>query len=190
MADSYKKCKPAPVASRGIEEAQKQNEATPASDTSVPSESTESEAVANAESTTADNSKPTKAQLQYLEKGIALFEKQRISNSNYEAIKAAEYLEKAGPARTGAAAYMLAVLYNQGIGVKIDESKANTYAKESALKGYPGGHFVYASLLLKNANPVDSTTARKSLDIAAGKGHPDATNLLYQLTQPAARLRP
>lgn len=196
LATAQGKCKPPVVADRGIDAPAKSTNTTIA--TKEPAKSVKATekpvaANANAESTdaaTVVSSKPTTTQLQALEKGIALFEKQRLSNSNYEAIKAAEYLEAAGTARTGAAAYMLAVLYNQGTGVKENQTKAAAFSKESALKGYPGGHFIYASLLLKNENPVDSTTARKSLNVAAGKGHPDATNLLYQLTQPAARLRP
>ena len=195
LADGRAACQPAKVADRGIDAA-KPSATTKATDTKTkvaPTSPAGSETVADGEASKTDatpGAKPTKTQLQHLEKGIALFEKQRISNSNYEAQKAAEYLEKADIARTGAAAYMLSTLYNQGKGVKENQEKAMVYAKESALKGYPGGHFVYAALLLENANPVDSTTAKKSLNIAAGKGHPDATNLLYQLMQPAARLRP
>ncbi|MFK7972512.1 MAG: protein phosphatase 2C domain-containing protein [Bacteroidia bacterium] len=191
-------CYPPTIATRGNLESPEATEepattATPAKTESVAANTSADNNATPAVTTDASVSKlvkPTKAQLEYLEKGIALFEKQRISNSNYEATKAAEYLDKAGPARTGAAAYMLSVLYNQGKGVKENEAKAFEYSKESALKGYPGGHYVYASILLKNENVVDSTTAKKSLNIAASKGHPDATNLLYQIMQPTARLRP
>ena len=195
LSTSRKNCNP-PVATRSLEPEtadkvkSKSSEATSAPATNQVARVADATTEARPESTaTTTSPKPTKQQLQYLEKGIALFEKQRISNSNYEAQKAAEYLEKAGPARTGAAAYMLSALYNSGNGVNKSNEKAMKYAKESALQGYPGGHYLYASMLLKNENPVDSVTAKQSLNIAASKGHPEATNLLYELMQPAARLR-
>jgi TPR repeat protein len=190
LASSQEKCNP-PVATRSLEPATKTPKPSTPSATKETARMADATTEAKPETTaTVSKVKPNKAQLEYLEKGIALFEKQRLSNSQYEAKKAAEYLEKAGPARTGAAAYMLSVLYNEGKGVEEDEKKAITYAQESALQGYPGGHYLYAALLLDNENAVDSVTAKKSLNIAASKGHPEATNLLYELMQPAARLRP
>ncbi|MEZ4686339.1 MAG: protein phosphatase 2C domain-containing protein [Bacteroidia bacterium] len=191
LAVSIKNCNP-PVATRSLDPT-----ATEGAESTTPTPADQGAQVADVttgttpESTaTTSSPKPTTNQLQYLEKGIALFEKQRISNSNYEATKAAEYLEKAGPARTGAASYMLSVLYHNGKGVDKNDKKAMQFARESALQGYPGGHYLYAAMLLDNENAVDSVTAKQSLNIAASKGHPEATNLLYQLMQPAARLRP
>ena len=125
--------------------------------------------------------KPTAEQLGYLKKGKTLFEKVRQSQSVYEERKAAEYLQKAGPALDGQGYYMLANIYRRNQGVKKDPAKALAYAQKSALAGYPSGHYYYAILLLNHHNKVDSLTAKRSLNTAASKGHFDASNKLYEL---------
>ncbi len=142
-----------------------------------------------------DDSQPapptgTPEELKALEKGKALFEKSRKTGSLYEAQKAAEYLTAANKARDGEANYMLAYLCHTGEGVIQDDPLAMALAKESALQGYAGGHYLYASLLLQNKNKVDSVTAKQSLNIAATKGFPAATDKLRELQNSlTARLR-
>ena len=132
----------------------------------------------------------TPEQMKALEKGKTLFDKSRKSGSTYEAQKAFEYLTQAGTARDGEANYMLGILCHTGDGTLQDDPLALALAKESALQGYAGGHYLYASLLLLNENKVDSVTAKKSLNVAATKGFPAATDKLLQLRNSlTARLR-
>lgn len=170
--------------SRSIEPRQPNGSATtgsstPGVNTSVSSEGTEPVV---AESSAAAGA-PTAGQLAELQKGKSLYEKATGSQSSYEYRKAAEYLQNAGPALDEEGYYLLAQLYQKGLGVRQDLKKGLEYARQSALKGSGDGHFLYAHLLLLRLNPGDSLTAKKSLRIAVEKGSKEA-ELRLRLIQP------
>lgn len=144
--------------------------ATPRSLTPAPLKET-SAGTANTRSTGTGN---TSEQQTSLAKGKALFQKAVQSKSKYEYKKSAEYLEAAGSALDGQGNLMLAQLYSKGIGVDQDLKKGLDFARQSALKGSPDGHYLYAHLLLLRLNPGDTLTAKKSLRIAVDKGNREA----------------
>ena len=116
-----------------------------------------------------------------LEKGIRLFDKASVSGSNYEYKYSIINLEKAGSAIDGKGAYMLAYMYHNGLGTDRNTSKALSYAKLSARKNWPAGHYLYAHLLLLRNNRIDTTTALKSLRIAADNRFEPAMVRLYEV---------
>ena len=116
----------------------------------------------------------TQEQLRELERGKALYAKAVKSQSSYEFRKAAEYLQNAGAALDGEGYYILARLYQNGMGVRQDLKRSLDNARQSALKGAADGHYLYAHLLLQRLNPGDTLTAKKSLRIAVEKGNKEA----------------
>jgi len=116
-----------------------------------------------------------------LNDGKQVFERATANNSSYEYKASANYLEKAGNALDGEGAYMLAIMYHEGRGVRKNATKALQYAKLSAQKGWPSGHYLYAHLLLLRKIPRDTVTALSSLRIAAEENHPQAITRLNEL---------
>lgn len=121
------------------------------------------------------------AQQKMLENGKSLFRKSAKSKSAFEAKRAIEYLEQAGPAADGEAFYMLATLYHQGMGVEQDKAKAIEYAELSKKSEYTGGYFLYGVYLLDTKNPIDKANAQKAIKIAAQRGYQPAIAKLAEL---------
>lgn len=119
------------------------------------------------------------AQQKALANGKTLFHKSQKSKSTYEANRAIEYLEQAGPAADGEAFYMLAVLYHQS-GEDFDDI-ALEYAELSKKNEYSGGYYLYGVYLLGRKNSVDSANAIASIRIAAKRGYQPAIDKLKEL---------
>lgn len=119
----------------------------------------------------------------YISTGKRLFVKARDSGSSYEYRLSAQNLEQASQMLDGPAAYMLAYMYNLGLGVEKDEAKALKYAQVSAIHEWPAGHYLYAHLLLEREYPRDSVTARQSLIKASNQNFLKAIERLAELDQ-------
>lgn len=117
----------------------------------------------------------------YLSTGKRLFVKARDSQSAYEYRLSAENLENAAQILDGPSAYMLAYIYNSGLGVDKDDAKALKYAQVSALHEWPAGHYLYAHLLLNRKFARDTVTARKSLIKASNQNFLKAIERLEEL---------
>ncbi|MEZ4774520.1 MAG: protein phosphatase 2C domain-containing protein [Bacteroidia bacterium] len=117
----------------------------------------------------------------YLSTGKRLFVKARDSQSAFEYRLSAENLENAAQILDGPSAYMLAYIYNSGLGVDKDEAKALKYAQVSALHEWPAGHYLYAHLLLNRKFARDTVTARQSLIKAANQNFLKAIERLDEL---------
>ncbi len=116
-----------------------------------------------------------------LNDGKTVFARATSNNSAYEYKASANYLLKASNALDGEGAYMLAIMYHEGRGVSTNKNKALQYAKISAQKGWPSGHYLYAHLLLLRQFPKDTATALSSLRVAAAENHPQAITRLNEL---------
>lgn len=116
-----------------------------------------------------------------LNDGKQVFQRAIANSSVYEYKASANYFKKAGNALDGEGAYMLAIMYHEGRGVSKNASRALQYAKLSAQKGWPSGHYLYAHLLLLRKIPRDTVTALQSLRIAAEENHPQAITRLNEL---------
>ncbi|MBX7242818.1 MAG: protein phosphatase 2C domain-containing protein [Bacteroidia bacterium] len=119
--------------------------------------------------------------LSVLEKGKHAFEKGKNDKMYYT--KSRQYLEEAQKANTldGAGAYMLAYMYNAGIGGAKDLNKAWNYASTSDQKNWPAGKYLHAKLYLGKKTKNDSIIAKGKLAEAKTLGSTDATKLLSQL---------
>ncbi|MEZ4826604.1 MAG: protein phosphatase 2C domain-containing protein [Bacteroidia bacterium] len=117
----------------------------------------------------------------FLSTGKRLFVKARDSQSAYEYRLSAENLENAAQILDGPSAYMLAYIYNSGLGMDKDPAKALKYAQVSALHEWPAGHYLYAHLLLERRFARDTVTARKSLIKAANQNFLKAIERLEEL---------
>ncbi|MDX2246674.1 MAG: protein phosphatase 2C domain-containing protein [Bacteroidia bacterium] len=117
----------------------------------------------------------------FLATGKRLFVKARDTQSAYEYRLSAENLENAAQILDGPSAYMLAYVYNSGLGMDKDEAKALKYAQVSALHEWPAGHYLYAHLLLERRFARDTVTARQSLIKAANQNFLKAIERLEEL---------
>lgn len=79
---------------------------------------------------------------------------------------AAVLLSEAASKRSAPAQYLLATLYQSGLGVSADAAKARSLFESAALQGEPRAAFALASMLA-NEDPRDPNAARKWLDRAA-----------------------
>lgn len=166
------------IASIGDPNADKASSGSFLGETAVPVGATQMRGASNARMSGSGLS--IEAQQKSLENGKKLFHKSQKSNSAFEANRAIEYIEQAGPAADGEAFYMLAVLYNQP-GAAQDKEQAITYAELSKKNEYTGGYYLYGVYLLNTKNSVDSSNAVKAIQIAAQRGYQPAVDKLKEL---------
>jgi len=86
-----------------------------------------------------------------LSEGKRLYEKAKAQKSKYVYGEAAKNLEKAARSKPASAeaAYLLAVIYNEGLTGAKDAKKALDFAKQSADMNYPQGAKYYGTMLQK-----------------------------------------
>jgi serine/threonine protein phosphatase PrpC len=134
--------------------------------------------------------KGTEVQRKALADGKSLFNQSQNTASNYQAKRAADYLEAAGPALDGEGYYMLATLYHKGFGVDQDDKKALEYAHLSKKADYTGGYYLYGAYLLETQNRVDSVNGKAALNIAVERNYSPAIQKIREIQSAmVARMR-
>lgn len=122
------------------------------------------------------------SKLSPLEKGKKAFEKAKSGDATYYA-KSRQYFEEAKTAKTldGAGAYMLAYMYNSGLGGAKDLKKAWENAAFSDQQSWASGKVLHAKLFLNKKTNNDTMIAKGKLAEAKKLGDIEADKLLRSL---------